>query len=58
MRNPEYVWMIEEGVRARLISLGAFASVVEYSLGGNTYHVIVDNNEFNDIGEEVHDDED
>lgn len=55
-RRTEYVWMIEEGVRAELISLGAHVSVVKFTLYGTVYQVVVNNDEF-DYREEDNDDE-
>ena len=56
-KQAEYVWMIEEGVRAELLNLGAHASVVKFTLYGTIYQVLVDNDEFNYIREEDDDDE-
>jgi len=58
VRQPEYVWLIEEGVRAEVVSHGAYASVVRFTLFGTLHEVVVDNNEFNYLGEEGNDDED
>lgn len=57
-RQPEYVWLIEENLRAELIQLGAHVSVVKYTLYGTVYEVVTDNDNFNNIGEEGNDDED
>lgn len=58
-KETEYVWMIEDGVRAELLSLGAHASLVRYSYRGTVYQVLVDNDDFEHISrEEDSDDED
>lgn len=56
MKNPEYVWMIEERVRAEVISLGAHVSVVKYRTDEKT-HVItaVTNDEFDFMEEDIDD---
>lgn len=56
-RRAEYVWLIEENTRAELIQLGAFASVVKYTQYGTVYEVVVNNDEFEHIGEEPDDDD-
>lgn len=55
--GPEYVWMIEENTRAELIQLGAHVSVVKFTLYGTVYEVVVNNDEFNYVGEEGDDDD-
>lgn len=57
-KEPEYVWVIEDNMRlrAQLIQLGAYASVVRYTLYGTVYEVVVNNDEFEYIGEELDDD--
>lgn len=57
-RQAEYVWLIDEGVRAEVINYGAYVSVVRYTLSGHVHEVVVSNDEFNIIGEEGNDDED
>jgi hypothetical protein len=57
-RQPEYVWLIEENVRAELVQLGAFASVVRFTKLGTVFEVAVNSDEFYFIGEEGNDDED
>lgn len=52
------MWLIEENVRAKLIQLGAFASVVSFTQYGTLFEVAVNNDEFYFIGEEGNDDED
>lgn len=54
----EYVWMIEENVRAELVNLGAHTSRVVFRLGGTVYDVVVGNDEYEFIGEDIDDDED
>lgn len=51
-RQTEYVWLSEDGVYAEVISLGAYASVVRYVLGGVEYEVVVSNDEFEYFGED------
>lgn len=46
MREPEIVWLVEERTFARLVQLGAFFSVVEYTREGIDYEVVVTNDEF------------
>jgi hypothetical protein len=51
--------MIEDGVKAELLSLGAHVSLVRYSYRGTVYQVLVDNDDFEHISrEEDSDDED
>lgn len=56
-RQPEYVWMIEEGLRAELINLGAHVSVVRYRHKGTVYQVLASNDEFEHIREEGNDED-
>lgn len=58
-RQPEYVWVIEDNqrIRAEVVQMGAFASVVKYTLYGTVYEVAVNNDEFEYIGEEEIDDD-
>lgn len=46
MSGSEYVWLIEYGVRAELVSMRAFDSTVRFTLGGVDYEVQVTNDEF------------
>jgi hypothetical protein len=46
LRETEYVWLIEEAVIAKLLTLGAHHSVVEYRREGNIYQTFVTNDEF------------
>lgn len=55
--NTEYVWLIEENVRAEMVNRGAYVSTVEYRLEGNKYITVVDNDEFNEIRRELDDDD-
>lgn len=57
-KQTEYVWMIEDGVIAELLNLGAHVSLVKYSYRGTVYQVLVDNDEFEYYREEDSDDED
>lgn len=56
-RQPEYVWLIEENLRAELINLGAYTSVVRFTQFGTLFEIAVNNDEFI-IGEDGNDDED
>lgn len=58
MKEVEYVWMVEDHVRAELLTLGAFTSFVRYNLKGTIYETFVDNNEFEYLREDFDDDED
>lgn len=41
-----YVWVIDEGVRARVIELGAHYAKVSYVLNGIAYEVVLLNDEY------------
>lgn len=56
-RQPEYVWLIEENLKAELVHLGAHASVVRFTQFGTLFEVAVNNDEFNFMGEDGNDDE-
>jgi hypothetical protein len=45
------VWLPYERIYGELISLGAFASTVAYVKGGIEYEVIVENDEFEIVGD-------
>ena len=57
-RQPEYVWLIEENVRAELVHLGAFASVVRFTKMGTKFEIAVNSDEFYFIEEDGNDDKD
>jgi hypothetical protein len=44
--DDEFVWLDEKRVYAKLVQLGAHASLVRYSDGINNYEVWVTNDEF------------
>lgn len=50
-QEPEYVWIPEEKVYGILINYGAYYSTVVYSVGGITYEVVMDNDEFEYFGD-------
>ena len=53
--DDEFVWLEEKRIYARLIQLGAHASLVRYSDGINNYEVWVENDEFEFIEPEESD---
>lgn len=52
----EMVWLREENRRAVLINLGTVFSTVAYTDRGVEYEVLVENDEFDFIGEDDEDD--
>ena len=50
------ILVLDEWVRGRVLSLGAFASKIEYSVGGVKYQVYVENSEFIHLHENEEDD--
>jgi len=48
----EIVWLTEERAFGRVIRQGAFFSLIAYSQGGIDYEVLMENDEFESIGED------
>lgn len=57
MTEERVIWLPDEHAYGRLLSLGAYASLVEYDQSGVTYTVYISNDDFEYLGE-PNDDED
>lgn len=45
-QDVTHVWVIEEGVRAQVVSMGAYVTTVRYTVNGIDYEVMLENDEF------------
>lgn len=52
MRENEVVWLTEERTFARLMSMGAFFSMVKYTRMGVDYEVLIENDEIEGVTDE------